>query len=208
MLIIATQLFAELGFKAVSVRQIAHKCGLTLSSLYHHFGNKRSLYIQAHLKEFEKSSARLEAAIANGETAEQRLGSFTIELCRIFSEPGPLFKLLARHWLEGDPDVVRDLAQATVPAQFRQVRATIGAITPGRNPTATALSIYALVHGLVTLRQFEDSLPWNSGISRQPEATAGFVLESLIPEIDWKAALRLPRGRNAKVHAVPLTKIV
>ena len=66
MLASATRLFAERGFKAVSTREIAARCGVTLSSLYHHFGDKRSLYLRVHLHEFEKSSARLEAAMAQG----------------------------------------------------------------------------------------------------------------------------------------------
>jgi AcrR family transcriptional regulator len=203
MLDVATKLFAEKGFKAVSIREIAHKCGVTLSSLYHHFGNKWALYIQAHLQEFGKSSTRLEAAIRIGDDSVQRLASFTTELCRVLSEPSPLFKLVARHWLENDPEIVKALARATVPEQFREVRATIRAIAPERNPTATGLAIYSLVHGLITLRQFEDSLPWKSGISRQPQAMAEFVLSSLLPEIDWKGVLRIPKSSRAQRPAPP-----
>jgi AcrR family transcriptional regulator len=196
MLDTATRLFADKGFKAVSIREIAHRCGVTLSSLYHYFGNKRTLYIQAHMREFGKSSTRLEAAITQGDNCEQRLGSFTIELCRVLSEPGPLFKLVARHWLEGDAEVVKSLARATVPTQFREVRAAIGNVSPERNATATALSIYSMVHGLITLRQFEESLPWKSGISRQPELMADFVLSSLLPEINWRVVLKIPKARH------------
>jgi AcrR family transcriptional regulator len=200
MLGVATRLFADRGFKAVSIREIADKCGVTLSSLYHHFGDKRQLYVQVHLREFRKSSARLEAAVARGSSAERRLLSFTVELCRVLSEPGPLFKLVARHWLDGDAQIVRSLAQATVPAQFRAVRDAIGVLTPARNPTAAALSIYAMVHGLITLRPFEESLPWGSGISRRPEAMAEYVLQTLLPATDWKKQMQLEEaatGRSA-----------
>ncbi|MFO1426162.1 MAG: helix-turn-helix domain-containing protein [Steroidobacteraceae bacterium] len=189
MLAVATRLFADRGFKAVSTREIAHRSGVTLSSLYHHFGDKRSLYVQAHMREFSKSSARLEAAIALGANERQRLLSFTIELLRVLSEPGPLLKLVARHWLDGDPAVVRYLAQATVPKQFGEVRAIIGKLVPQLNATAATLSLYSLAHGLVTLRQFEDSLPWQSGISREPHAMAVFVLGRMVPEVDWPAEL-------------------
>ena len=198
MLEVAARLFASKGFKAVSTREIARTCGVTMSGLYHHFGSKRGLYVRAHMQEFGRSSARLEAAIRTGATAEERLASFAVELCRVLSEPGPLFKMVARHWLEGDPDIVRYLAQATVPAQFGQVRGAITAIAPERSATAIALGIYSLVHGLITLRPFEDSLPWRSGISREPEAMAAFVLTSLLPEIDWKEPLALAGNRRAQ----------
>jgi AcrR family transcriptional regulator len=187
MLAVATQLFALKGYKAVSIREIAQRSGVTLSSLYHHFGDKRSLYIQAHLQEFKKSSARLEAAIEKGDTPALRLLSFTSELCRVLSEPGPLFRLVARHWIEGDPDVVRSLARATVPEQFRRTRAAIRALAPGRNPTAVTLSVYALVHGHITLRSFSDSITRQSGVPKVPELMAEFVLTQLLPEIDWRS---------------------
>jgi len=139
------------------------------------------------MTEFEKSSARLEAAIEAGESPEARLLSFTIELVRVLSQPGPLFKLLARHWLDSDPKVVRLLAQATVPEQYGRVQEAIRHSCSNRNPTAAAMAIYALVHGLITLRPFEESLPWQTGVSRAAPTMAKFVLSSLLPEIDWDA---------------------
>jgi TetR/AcrR family transcriptional regulator len=185
MLGVATELFSKNGYAAVSIREIAVRSGVTLSSLYHHFGDKRGLYLQVYLTEFGKSSSRLEAAIGAGSTPQERLFSFTSELCHVLSEPGPLFKLVARHWLDSDADVVRRLAQATVPEQYKHVRDVIQHISPGRNATATALAIYSLVHGLVTLRPFEDSLPWKSGVSRSAVPMAEFALTSLLPEINW-----------------------
>ena len=147
MIVSATELFRENGYSGTGFREVVEHSGAPRGSIYHHFGDKRSLYLQAHLREFGKSSARLEAAIERGDTAAQRLLSFTTELCRVLSEPGPLFKLVARHWIEGDPDVVRSLAQATVPEQFRRVRSAIRELAPERHATAMALSIYAVNNG-------------------------------------------------------------
>lgn len=41
----AQQLFMELGYRAVSTRQIAEKCGISQPALYHHFKNKQALYV-------------------------------------------------------------------------------------------------------------------------------------------------------------------
>ncbi|MET0657291.1 MAG: TetR/AcrR family transcriptional regulator [Steroidobacteraceae bacterium] len=185
MLSVAAELFAAKGYADVSIRDIAEQSGVTLSSLYHYFGDKRGLYLQVHLQELNKSSSRLEAAVAQGETPEEHLFAFTTELCRVLSEPGPLFKLVARHWLDASADVVTYLAQATVPEQYKRVREVIQQISPDRNPTATALAIYALVHGLVTLRPFEESLPWKSGIARSAAPMAEFALTTLMPEVNW-----------------------
>ncbi len=41
----AHRLFMELGYRAVSTRQIADACGLTQPALYHHFADKQDLYV-------------------------------------------------------------------------------------------------------------------------------------------------------------------
>ena len=184
LLSVATELFARGGYDAVSIRAIANKSGVTLSSLYHHYGDKRGLYIAVHLAEFGKSSARLEAAVQLGATAAERLKAFTVELCEVLSEPR-FFNLLARHWIDGDPDVVRSLAQATVPAQFKRVCAAVRELAPRRNANATTLTLYALVHGLINQRPFADSLNLKRAIAREPATMAQFVLTQLLPEVVW-----------------------
>jgi AcrR family transcriptional regulator len=183
LLAVATALFSRKGYDAVSI---------TLSSLYHHFGDKRQLYVAVHLREFSRSSARLEAAAQRGGSAAERIKAFTIELCRVLSEP-QLFNLVARHWIDGDPDVVRSLAQATVPEQFRRVRAAMRQVAPGRNASAMTLSLYAFVHGLLNQRAFAESLTRANAVPREPVAMAQFVLMQLLPAVDWRRVRHVRR---------------
>jgi AcrR family transcriptional regulator len=204
MLAVSAGLFAAKGYRAVSIRTIAQRSGVTLSSLYHHFGDKRGLYLRAHLDEFQRSSSRLEAALGVSAAPQEQLLSFATELCRVLSEPGPLFRLVARHWLEGDPDVIRSLARATVPVQFNSVVRAIRHISTAREPRATTMAIYALIHGLVTLRPFEDSLLPRPAVARAPERMAEFALASLLPEIDWaRVRSRLERLRPPSQQGAP-----
>ncbi|OCA91954.1 TetR/AcrR family transcriptional regulator [Pseudobacillus wudalianchiensis] len=43
---VARDLFMELGYRAVSTRRIADVCGITQPTLYHHFKNKKELYME------------------------------------------------------------------------------------------------------------------------------------------------------------------
>lgn len=43
---IAQELFMELGYRAVSTRRIAEACGITQPTLYHHFSNKKAIYME------------------------------------------------------------------------------------------------------------------------------------------------------------------
>ena len=44
-LLVASELFMEKGFKNTSTREIAERCKITQPNLYHHFKNKKELYI-------------------------------------------------------------------------------------------------------------------------------------------------------------------
>lgn len=44
-LLVASELFMEKGFKNTSTREIAERCQITQPNLYHHFKNKKELYI-------------------------------------------------------------------------------------------------------------------------------------------------------------------
>jgi AcrR family transcriptional regulator len=41
---VSYQLFMELGYRKVSTRMIAERCGITQPALYHHFKNKQNIY--------------------------------------------------------------------------------------------------------------------------------------------------------------------
>lgn len=42
----AHKLFMDLGYRAVSTRRIAEACGITQPTLYHHFSNKKAIYME------------------------------------------------------------------------------------------------------------------------------------------------------------------
>jgi AcrR family transcriptional regulator len=69
----AHKLFMELGYRAVSTRQIADACGVTQPALYHHFKNKQTLYIEVILTELHKTKNNLERIIKRHKDIKDRL---------------------------------------------------------------------------------------------------------------------------------------
>jgi hypothetical protein len=81
--------------------------------------------------------------------------------------------------------------------QFNSVVRAIRGISTAREARATTMSIYALIHGLVTLRPFEDSLLRRPAVPRSPERMADFALGSLLPDTDWgRVRTQLERLRS------------
>ncbi|SFI91445.1 transcriptional regulator, TetR family [Paenibacillus sp. UNC496MF] len=69
----AKELFMELGYRAVSTRLIAKRCGLTQPALYHHFTDKESLYVEVMRHVCEGTRAALERILRREAAVRDRL---------------------------------------------------------------------------------------------------------------------------------------
>ncbi len=68
---IAADLFAEQGYVATTVRDIAEKAGILSGSLYHHFDSKESMIDEILSTFIDQTLARYEAIIAKGGGARE-----------------------------------------------------------------------------------------------------------------------------------------
>jgi AcrR family transcriptional regulator len=143
----AAEVFAEVGFRAATVRQICERAGANIAAVNYHFGDKEKLY-RAVLK------ATLQSAIAKyppdyglpaHATPEQRLRVFIRSfLLRIFSE-GPSSRhgrLMAREMIE--PTGALD---AIVKEDIRPMWVVLGSIVAdllGRDATAQTRQLCAM----------------------------------------------------------------
>ncbi|MFK2825212.1 TetR/AcrR family transcriptional regulator [Bacillus sp. B190/17] len=55
----AQKLFMTYGYRSVSTRQIAETCGVTQPALYHHFQNKKTIYIEVVKSIMQRTKADL-----------------------------------------------------------------------------------------------------------------------------------------------------
>jgi TetR/AcrR family transcriptional regulator, cholesterol catabolism regulator len=76
---LAADLFAEKGYQATTVRNIADEAGILSGSLYHHFDSKESIVDEILSSFFDELAAANQAALARGGDARQVLS----ELVRI-----------------------------------------------------------------------------------------------------------------------------
>lgn len=65
--------FAALGFAGARVDAIAERAGVNKAMLYYHVGDKQALYTAVLLRNFDRVTARLAAAQAEGGGARERL---------------------------------------------------------------------------------------------------------------------------------------
>ena len=109
---IAEELFAERGFAAVSVRDIAGRVGLNQASLYNHFSSKQALYeavLERGLRPILELLARGAGTLLTPEAGDVLLEELVDQLWRTPNLPklvqrevlddGEYFERLAARWL-------------------------------------------------------------------------------------------------------------
>jgi TetR/AcrR family transcriptional regulator, regulator of cefoperazone and chloramphenicol sensitivity len=101
----ASAVFAEVGFRAATVRDICHRAGANIAAVNYHFGDKEQLYRAVLMGTFQTAMEKYPPGfgLPPKATPEQRLRAFVCSfLLRIFSQ-GPESqhgRIMAREMIE------------------------------------------------------------------------------------------------------------
>ena len=76
LLAIACKLFANRGYQATSLRDIAEAANITKAALYYYFPNKEALYERVVLESLQSLNEQVSAAVANAKGPTQRIRAF------------------------------------------------------------------------------------------------------------------------------------
>ena len=116
----AGEVFAEVGYRAATVRQICEKAGANIAAVNYHFGDKEGLYMavlrsvpDAHAEKFPA-----DRGLPPGARAEQKLAAYIESLLnRVFDEgrPGWHTKIMAREMIEPTRALDTLVADVAVP---------------------------------------------------------------------------------------------
>ena len=98
----AEDLFAEKGYAATSLGEVADAVGIRSPSLYNHFRNKEALYSAVLERLLEAFSAPL-AELDTGELTRQRIFDWLETIVRMHHERPNLARLLQHAALSGGP---------------------------------------------------------------------------------------------------------
>ncbi len=82
----AKRLFVEKGYFNTSMRDIAKATSLSTGALYHHFESKEEIAGYIYRETLEKIKARIENAIGEGKTTEEKVKNIVKELLKLAQE--------------------------------------------------------------------------------------------------------------------------
>lgn len=181
MLDVAEEVFAERGYGAVSMEEIAERVGLSKPMLYEYFGSKEGLLLAVIGRARAELREATEGAVAAGGTAEDMLRRGYLAYFR-FNEAH------RRSWLVllQEPVLLGSAAGAIEATRRQQTDLIAGLLrefVPGR--PARALEAYAEI----IVGACERMALWRA---RNPEVTAEEAAEHLM-DLTWRGLAALAR---------------
>ena len=178
-LAISIPLFADSGYAGVSMRQIARAVGIQAASLYHHFPDKQSLYIEALTQAFSKHADFMNDSFTLQATPEERLHHLIRGMCIQVQEDNNFRRLMQREILDGDKKRLQLLADQVFGDFFKDMNELCHTLNPDRDPHLMAISILGLVLYHFQITPIRSFLPGFQTSHNDPEVIADHIFTLL-----------------------------
>jgi len=157
-----TELLLETGHaKAVSIRAVAQRVGVTSPSIYLHFADKDALLDAVCARYFEQLDEEMQRVAAGQTSTIEVLRAQGLAYVRFARQTPELYRIATMG--EGNPDSDVDITLAS--SAFVHMRTTIEALMeegvyPPGDSTAAALELWTAAHGVAALLIAKPYLPW------------------------------------------------
>jgi len=184
----ALRLFAEKGYEATTMRDVAREAGASLGLAYRYFASKEEFALALYMRLAEESEGWAREGLVGGTIAERFERAMVVKLDQVSPHRGPLAALMSRAL---DPDSpISALGEGTAAVREKMggvfLEVVRGASDAPREEQARELGnlLYAL-HLAILLYWFHDRTP-EARATRELVGSARDTLRYLRP------ALRLP----------------
>ena len=196
-----TDLLLETGHaKAVSIRSVAQRVGVTPPSIYLHFADKDTLLDAVCARYFEKLDEEMQRAAADQPSAIEVLRAQGLAYVRFATKTPELYRIATMG--EGRPGSDVDVALNS--SAFEHMRSAIESlmaegIYPAGDSTAFVLELWAAAHGVAAMLISRPYMPWGDAevfTDRVLRAMcAGHIMSGVIdPELPPQEAISRLKG--------------
>jgi AcrR family transcriptional regulator len=185
---VGRSVFAERGFEAATVEEIAERARISKPIVYEHFGGKEGLYAVVVDREVEHIVARIGEAVAHGSPRE-RLEQAVLAYLDYVKERPDGFAVLLR-----DAPLAKRSGQ--IPALMYELADRVGGVfteqfrSAGFDPSAAPIYAHALVGMVAFVGQW-----WTE--SRKPPPPE--LVASHVSALAWMGLRHLPRKPSLQV---------
>lgn len=172
-------LFAEKGFSGVSMRNLASQVKMSVASIYHHFPDKNSLYLETVQFAF-KDKALVFSVIWQGDSsAEKKLELFVNALIQALTLDREFHCLMQRELIEANPERMEMLAKDVFNEEFSFLLGLMKVIVPEQDAHLAAISVLSLCKYHLEMQPIRRFLPDWKPEHEQPQVIAKHVMRFL-----------------------------
>ena len=175
----AMVMFAQKGFSGVSMRSLAKSVNMSAASLYHHFPDKNSLYLEAVRMAFSNKATAFNEVWETKASAEKKLSLFVSCLVQMIQADKDFHRLMQRELLDADDARMELLAEGVFKQQFSELIKLIKQLAPNKDPHLVAISILGLVCYHLEMQPLRQFLPDCKAEHEDAEVIADHVLDLL-----------------------------
>lgn len=138
-------LFAQRGYEAVSMREIAAAVGIQAPALYYHFPDKQNLYMAVMCYAFQDQLQGPVAALTGDGAPFLRLKRFVATLVEDLTDDPDLLLLLQRERIDGDEARQRLLVDQLFAQPMLAMVGLMQELAPDQDATLLAMSVTGMV---------------------------------------------------------------
>ena len=184
----AIVLFAQKGYSGLSMRQLALAVDLSVAAIYHHFPDKKTLYLESVRYAFSSKEEVFAQVWESNGSAEEKLGGFVRSLVDVMIQDRDFHSLMQREILEADPERMQLLAQGVFKEQFCLLMQLAIELAPDQDAFLIATSVIGLAQYYVEYHPLLINFPGWKPEYKMPEVIAAHVTELLLKSFKAKTA--------------------
>jgi len=181
-------LFAGAGYAGVSMRQIAQVVGIKAASLYHHFPDKETLYIETLAMAFSRHADYLLEPFSMQFASEERLQRLIDRLCIVVHGDQNFAQLVEREIMDGNEKRLQLLAVQVFGELFQKMTELCRTLKTDRDPHLMTVSILALVVYHFQTTPIRSFLPGFQDSHNDPKVISHHVYSVLVDGLVTKDA--------------------
>jgi len=184
--------FADQGYSAVSMRDIAKQLEMTPANLYHHFKDKEDLIRSSLAYVFEGKMRMLDDIVIRYDDPLKRLEMVITWFSTLLFEDEIFSRLLYRELLENDDARMKFLSNEVFQGPFSLLVQILGDCVQTEDPALLVVSVVSLIIGHIQVAKVLKHLKENKPEYNRPEMLTRHVMEAIL-----RLAKPVDAGRTA-----------
>lgn len=152
-------MFAESGFANVSMRNLAKAVGMSVASIYHHFPDKNTLYLETVQFSFTDKAIVFSEIWNKNCSVEKKLEMFISSLFQLLFADREFHRIIQREIVDANPDRMKMLAEDVFQEQFYYLLQIMKQIAPEKDAHLSAISVLCLCIYHIEMQPLRQFLP-------------------------------------------------